>query len=86
MSEYYQKIKKHLIKYQKTEKYRAYRREYEPKYRAKNREKLNFNSWRSMRKKKNGVYPTPNEVRRYLKRRDFRNGKHLVYDTETEVF
>lgn len=53
------------LRYQKSDKYKAYRRKYEKGYRAEHRTEHNFKSWKSMRKSI-GKPTTKSEELKYL--------------------
>lgn len=62
----YPMVKKYILKYQKENpNYKIYRRKYEKTYRQENRIMVNYNSWKSMRKK-SGKEPTMLDELNYL--------------------
>jgi hypothetical protein len=63
---FYKLNKKGIIKFQKSEKYKVYRRKYEAGYRNEYRMRVNYNSWRSITK------PTPMQEIDYLLKRFLR--------------
>tara|TARA_R110000744_G_scaffold378299_1_gene494248 strand:+ start:192 stop:566 length:375 start_codon:yes stop_codon:yes gene_type:complete len=63
---FYKLNKKNIIKFQKTDKYRSYRRKYEAGYRDEYRMRVNYNSWKSITK------PTPMQEIDYLLKRFLR--------------
>lgn len=60
---YYKGFTDSTKRYQKSDKYKSYRRKYEGKYRHSNRLMVNYLSWRSM------TNPTPQEEMNYLLKR-----------------
>ena len=63
MAIYYKGFTEPIKRYQKSDKYKCYRRKYESNYRQSNRLIVNYLSWRSM------TNPTPQEEMNYLLKR-----------------
>lgn len=68
MNKYYTDFTESIKKYQKSEKYKVYRRKYEAKYREKNKLNVNITSWRTMVRKR-GERVTPQKEIDYLLKR-----------------
>lgn len=51
VSKYYKGFTEPIKKYQKSEKYKSYRRKYEAKYRDENRLMVRYNGWVSVMKR-----------------------------------
>ena len=63
---YYKGFTASIRRYQKSEKYKSYRRKYEASYRQEHRIMINYLSWRSM------TNPTPKQEIDYLLKRFLR--------------
>ena len=69
MNKYYVGFTDAIKRYQKSDKYKTYRRRYEKSYRQEHRIMVNYLSWRSMTR-----YVTPQKEMNYLLKR-FLDGK-----------
>jgi len=62
-NKYYKGMTSAINKYQKSEKYKKYRRKYETMYRTLNKERVRYNAWKSAMK------PTLKQKETYLRQR-----------------
>jgi len=68
MNKYYKGFTDSIKKYQKSDSYKAYRRNYEARYRDSHRIETNFTSWRSVQIKLGKVMTLEKETDYLLKR------------------